>query len=89
MTNEPGVPLSHYIERHPGTGVRFTCWSCMATHAVPMDRVLARLKATGAGDEQTGIKVLGQRSRRPCAKCGKATWDSAPAWRAFPSTPGL
>lgn len=75
---EPGVPLAHYVELHAGTGVRFTCLNCMAIHDVPMDRVIARLKAAGLGDEATGIKTLGHNATEPCARCGKVFWDTSP-----------
>lgn len=76
----PGVPLSHYIDTHPGVGVRFTCLYCMAHHDVPIAEVVVRLKARGMGDEQTGIRTIGLRATQPCGRCGKVTWETIPAW---------
>lgn len=78
--NDPGVPLSHYLDDHSGVGVRFTCQGCQASHDVPVAAVIERLKARGLGDEQTGIREVAKVAERPCARCGAMRWETRPAF---------
>lgn len=41
-----GVPLRHYIEKHPRVGVRFICQGCCQTTVHPRADVLAGLKTS-------------------------------------------
>lgn len=78
--NDPSVPLAHYLDHHPGVGVRFSCEACQASHDVPMLVVVARLKARGVGDEATGIRELARLADRPCPRCGAMRWETRPAF---------
>jgi len=81
MADEPGVPLSHYLTHSPPVGVRFHCDGCQRWHDVDTADVVARLKAAGLGDEQTGIREVARLSRRPCARCGAVKWETRPAFK--------
>jgi len=78
---DPGVPLSHYVANHPTAGVRFTCEACQASHDVPVADVVARLRARGLGDEQTGIRAVASFAERPCQRCGAMRWSTRPAFK--------
>lgn len=79
-TDEPGVPLSHYLHAHEGVGVRFTCEACQYSHDVPVGQVVERLKASGLGGEETGVREVAKFSTRRCAKCGAVRWETRPAF---------
>ena len=74
-----GVPLAHYLG-DPDMGVRFECLTCMASFDVATADVVARLKASGLGDEQTGVRSLARIAKRPCARCGATNWETRPAY---------
>lgn len=80
MPDDSSVPLAHYLQSHPGTGVRFTCDSCQGSRDVPLISVVERLKARGLGDEQTGIREVARFAEKPCAQCGAMKWETRPAW---------
>lgn len=80
MDDDTGVPLDHYLQKG-GHGVLFYC-RCGYLNAVPVECVVERLKASGLGDEHTGIRALARLSRRPCPRCGAVAWESRPG---FPS----
>jgi hypothetical protein len=77
--NDPGLPISYYLTV-PGCGVLFNCESCQASTRAELEDVIAKLKATGKGDEETGIRALRWLTDRPCKRCGKATWETRPAF---------
>jgi hypothetical protein len=81
MPDDPGVPLQHYRDEHPGTGVRFYCGACAASHDVAIGLVIERLTARGLGDATTGIRAVAALSDHPCRRCGKVRWQTAPAFR--------
>ena len=78
--DDPGVPLAHYLSDHSGVGVRFTCGACAASHDVPVAQVIARLKARGLGDEQTGVREVAKLADRACVRCGAMRWETRPAF---------
>lgn len=78
--NDPGVPLTRYIEQHPGCTVEFHCRGCQFRRSVPIPRVVARLKARGWGDETTGIVAIGGLSDQPCERCGQVNWMTRPGF---------
>jgi hypothetical protein len=80
MRDDPGVPLRHYMREHPGSGVRFCCTGCMASHDVPVARVVKRLQVRGLGGEETGVRAVAWFAERPCARCGAMRWETAPAF---------
>lgn len=78
---DPGVPLSHYLDKHAGIAVRFTCTSCMLHRDVPVLAVVARLEARGIGSAETGVREVGRLSNAPCSRCGKVRWETTPGFR--------
>jgi len=80
VDDDAGIPLSHYLTDHPGTGVRLHCESCQYNYDVPMEKVVERLKARGSGDERTGVREVARFAERPCPRCGARRWSSRPAW---------
>lgn len=79
-----GVPLESYIDESATYGIRFTCIACMDSFDVPLLEVIARLKSTGKGDEQTGIKAVAWLSTKPCTRCGELKWDTGPVHHPRP-----
>lgn len=75
-----GVPLAHYL-RDPDMGVRFECLACQDSFDVPTAEVIAKLKASGLGNERTGIRALARLATRPCRRCGAARWETRPVHR--------
>lgn len=84
----PGVPLAHYLKDAALFGVRFSCAECQASHDVSIVDVVARLKATGKGDERTGVRAVAWLATRPCAHCGALAWETRPVWRPILRKPG-
>lgn len=80
MPFDPGVPLGHYLQHHPSSTVRFHCDGCQASHDVPVEQVVERLKARGLGGEDTGVREVAKFSTRPCARCGAMKWVTRPAF---------
>lgn len=83
MKPEPdaaGVPLSHYLG-DPQMGVRFECLACQLCTDVATADVVNRLKATGLGDERTGVRALARLASQPCRRCGARRWETRPAYR--------
>jgi len=85
-TNAPGVPLAHY--RKHGGGVRLACLDCMQHRDLPLEQVIARLKARGVGDETTGIKEVAGYVNRPCPRCAGLRFETMPWFPAKPKGPG-
>jgi hypothetical protein len=81
-TTAPGVPLAHY--RQHGAGVRLFCLDCLGHRDLPLEPVIARLKARGLGDSTTGIKAVAGFVSRPCPQCGGVRFETSP-W--FPTRP--
>jgi hypothetical protein len=77
VDKEPGVPLAHYLT-HPGVEVQFVCNVCLERTRAPVVEVIERLKATGKGDETTGIRALRWLTDRPCKACGAIDWEVRP-----------
>ncbi|MGI8839714.1 MAG: hypothetical protein ACR2F8_02850 [Caulobacteraceae bacterium] len=77
---DPGVPLSHY-RRHDGA-VLLTCLDCMHRRTLPLEPVIARLKALGVGDEATGVRAVAGFVDRPCLRCGGTRFETRPAFPA-------
>lgn len=79
-----GVPLGSYIDQGASYGVRFECLACMDSFDAPLLDVIARLKATGRGDDTTGIKAVARLASHPCGRCGSMRWETRPALKPRP-----
>ena len=79
---DPGVPLGKYIGE---ADVLLLCNGCTYVRTLPLERVIARLRQRGVGDEHTGIRAVARRMTGPCPQCGAWKWETRPA---FPSIPG-
>lgn len=75
--NDPGTPLSHYRDHHPGAAVRLYCSGrgCAKSRVVSLE---AAIKVAG---ENAGVRELYRFARTTC-ECGLAWGESRPE---FPS----
>ena len=78
-TREPGVPLAHFLDDHPGVDVALSCDGCGAKRVLPMAGVVARLTARGRDPRTVGICEIAELVEQPC-KCGKRAWSTRPQW---------
>lgn len=76
---EPGVPLSHYVENHPLTGVLLCCNACSYTRTFNMDVVCERLRQRNIDPQSFGVCEVAKLVREPC-ECGAKAWVTQPAW---------
>lgn len=80
--HSPGAPLAHFREH--GADVRLYCVGCALTRDLPLEAVIARLRARGVGDESTGIRRVQAFVRSPCPRCGGRLFETTPAYRRLP-----
>lgn len=81
--SDPGVPLAQYLH-DPVMGVRFECLACQNSFDLPTADVVAKLKARGLGDENTGVRELARIATKPCRRCGAMRWETRPCHRPRP-----
>lgn len=79
--DDDGVPLAHY-RQHEGCSVRFHCEGCAYVFDAALEAVIAKLQRQGLGGPETGIRTVARLSRRPCLRCGGASWETRPGFPA-------
>ncbi len=80
-TDNPGLPLGHFLTAYRCAGVRLTCLDCQKHEDLPIAPIAERLQARGVGGLDTGVRELGRLVERPCRRCGGRRFVTAPAWR--------
>ncbi len=77
---EVGLPLRTLASAGDQVRIEFTCASCGYAKKVSPAAMIARLKASGQGDEGTLHTVLAAKLTKPC-RCGKKAWRLRFEWR--------
>ena len=57
-----------------------TCVDCIDHRELPLEAVIARLKARGVGDETTGVKAVAGFVKAPCRRCGGVRFETRPSF---------
>lgn len=70
--DEPGLPLSHFRDQHPGSGVEVWCMGCQLARAWPIESVISLL------GEAKGVRRVAASVRHACPRCGGRRFGSRP-----------
>lgn len=76
MTEDDGVPLSHY--RQHKAGVLLICGPCAKSRTLDLEAVILRLIERGHGNAETGIRAVARFVEGPCPHCGARKWETRP-----------
>lgn len=79
---DPGVPLHRY--RGVSSRIELWCASCCTTRVFELEGVIARLKARGVGDENTGVREVARYVTEPC-QCGGTRFETRPHFSYRPN----
>lgn len=82
--DDPGVPLGHY--RDHLADVRLYCRDCSLSRDLPLEAVIARLRARGVGGENTGVRKVARYIRKQCPRCQGSRFETLPAFRSAKRT---
>jgi hypothetical protein len=75
---ERGVPLAHYIDTKPRSGVDVTCRTCCRGRRVEFGPILRALAAKGIDGRRVGIVELARFFKTPCRHCGATIFITRP-----------